>query len=224
MLPKQLKDSQRHQRQPKQVELFLQSQIWQNCQQWQWLWWSYGNTLPTKRFIFQNYCYATFIDHCTETKKRSGQTGDRGKKVVYGDGRIRIATGIASTSKYTPPPPPQESFLPAARLPTPYYPAPSQETRSPTPPPMSPPLRTPGNPIIIEDDDEELDRLDDNFYTAESMFSTPVSFLLYCRECTNRQHQYFECPQYICNHCYQQAPGHHMVSDCPRSWSQWLQP
>ena len=30
--------------------------------------------------------------------------------------------------------PPQESFLPATRPPTPYYPAPSQETRSPTPP------------------------------------------------------------------------------------------
>ena len=52
--------------------------------------------------------------------------------------------------------PPRESFSPAARPPTPYYPASSQKTRSPTPPPMSPPLGTPGNPIIIEDD-EELD-------------------------------------------------------------------
>ena len=33
MLPKQLKDSQRHQRQPKQVELFLQS-CWLNIQHW----------------------------------------------------------------------------------------------------------------------------------------------------------------------------------------------
>ena len=109
--------------------------------------------------------------------------------------------------------PPRESFSPVTRPPTPYYPAPSQETRSPTPPPMSPPLGTPGNPIITEDD-EELDGQSDNFYTAESTFSTPVSFLLHCQECTERQHQYYECPQYICDHCYQRAPGHR-VSDCP---------
>ena len=119
---------------------------------------------------------------------------------------------------------PQESFSPTAQPPTLYYPAPSQETRSPTPPPTSPPLGTPGNPIIIEDDNEELDGWSDNFYTAESTFSMPVSFLLHCQECTNWQHQYFEYPQYICNHCYQWAPGHR-VSDClERSWSWWLQP
>ena len=28
--------------------------------------------------------------------------------------------------------------------------------------------------------------------------------------------------QYICNHCYQRVLGH-WVSDCPRSWSWWLQ-
>ena len=50
---------------------------------------------------------------------------------------------------------------------------------------MSPPLGTPGNLIVIEDDDEELDRLDNNFYTAKLMFSTAVSFLLHCQECTN---------------------------------------
>ena len=98
--------------------------------------------------------------------------------------------------------PPRESFSPAARPPTPYYPAPSQKTRSPTPPPTSPPLRTPGNPIIIEDN-KELDRRSDDFYTAESTFSTPVSFFLHCQECTDRRHQYYECPQYICDHCYQ---------------------
>ena len=42
------------------------------------------------------------MDHCTETKRRSRQTGDWGKKGIYWDGRIRIATGIASTSKHTP--------------------------------------------------------------------------------------------------------------------------
>ena len=82
--------------------------------------------------------------------------------------------------------PPRESFSPTARPPTPYYPAPGKETRSPTPPPTSPPLGTPGNPIIIEDDEEELDRRSDNFYTVESTFSTPVSFLLHCQECTNQ--------------------------------------
>ena len=42
------------------------------------------------------------MDHCTETKKRSGQTGDWGKKDIYWDGRIRISTGIAPTLKCTP--------------------------------------------------------------------------------------------------------------------------
>ena len=78
---------------------------------------------------------------------------------------------------------PKESFSPAAQLPTPYYPAPGQETRSPTPPLMSPPLGTPGNLIVVKDSDKELDGQDNNFYTAESTFSTPVSFLLHCQEC-----------------------------------------
>ena len=109
--------------------------------------------------------------------------------------------------------PPWESFSPAAQMPTPYYPAPSQEMRFPTPPLMSPPLGTPGNPIIIEDDNKELDGWSDDFYTAESTFSMPVSFLLHCQECTDQQHQYYKCPQYICDHCYWWAPGH-WVSDC----------
>ena len=116
-----------------------------------------------------------------------------------------------------------ESFSPPAWLPIPYYPAPSQEMRSPTPPLMSPPLGTPGNPIVIEDDDKEPDGWSNNFYTAELTFSTPVSFLLHCQECTNQWHQYFECPQYICDHCYRQALGH-QVSDCLRCWSWRLQP
>ena len=91
--------------------------------------------------------------------------------------------------------PPWESFSPAAQPPTPYYPAPSQETRSPTPLMTSPPLGTPGNLIVIEDDDEELDRRSDDFYTVELTFSMLVSFLLHCQECTNWRHQYFECPQ-----------------------------
>ena len=75
---------------------------------------------------------------------------------------------------------------PYSRPPTPYYPASGQEARSPTPPLTSPPLGTPGNPIIIEDDEEELDRRSDDFYTAESTFSTPISFLLHCQECTDQ--------------------------------------
>ena len=41
------------------------------------------------------------MDHCTEIKKRSGQTGSWGKN-IYWDGRIGIATGIAPISKRTP--------------------------------------------------------------------------------------------------------------------------
>ena len=117
------------------------------------------------------------------------------------------------------------SLEPYTRQPTPYYPAPGQEARSLTPPPTSPPLGTPGNPIIIEDDEEEFDRRSNDFYTAESTFSTPISFLLHCQECTDRRHQYYECPQYICDHCYRRAPRHR-VSDCPDRyyWSRWLQP
>ena len=77
------------------------------------------------------------------------------------------------------------SLEPYSQPPPLYYPAPGQEARSPTPPPTSSPLGTPGNPIIIEDDEEKLDRRSDNFYTAELTFSTPVSFLLHCQECTD---------------------------------------
>ena len=126
--------------------------------------------------------------------------------------------------------PPQESFSPETQPPTPYYPAPDQETRyqesvkqSPTPPPTPPPPGAQGNPIIIADSDEKEDGWDDNFYSAESTFSTPISFLLHCQECQDQWHQYFKCPQYICNHCYQWVPMH-QVSDCPEHWSQWLQP
>ena len=74
--------------------------------------------------------------------------------------------------------PPQESFSPVTQLPTLYYPAPRQETRSPTPPPTSPPLGTPGILIIIADEDEELDRRSNNFYIVELTFSTPVVMTL----------------------------------------------
>ena len=76
--------------------------IWNNHQrQWQ-LWRSHGNTLPTKRFVFQNYNYATFIYHSTKPKKRSGKTGGWGEENIHRDGGIRITTGIVSISKCTP--------------------------------------------------------------------------------------------------------------------------
>ena len=78
------------------------SQIWYNHQWWWWLWRFYSNTLPTKRFIYQNHHYATFMDHCTETKKRSRQTGGWGKKDIHWDGRIKFATGIVPILKRTP--------------------------------------------------------------------------------------------------------------------------
>ena len=159
------------------------------------------------------------MDHCTETKNKSRQTGDWGKKVVYGVGRIRITTGIASTSKHTP----LRILLTSSMTAHSILLCTKPGNEIPTPPPTSPPLGAPGNPIVIEDVNEELDGWSDSFYTAESTFSMPVSFLLHCQECTDWWHQYFECPQYICNHCYWQAPGHR-VSDCLRHWSQWLQP
>ena len=47
----------------------------------------------------------------------------------------------------------------------------------PYPLPMSLPLGAIENLIIVEDSDEELDGRDNEFYTAELMFSTTVSFL-----------------------------------------------
>jgi hypothetical protein len=37
--------------------------------------------------------------------------------------------------------------------------------------------------------------------------------LLHCQDCIDRQHFYFDCYQYICDHCLMNAP-HHQVSDC----------
>ena len=203
-------------------------QIWQNHRWWQWLWWPYGHIISTNWFIFKNHHYATSMDYYTKIEKRSRWTRGQSEEVVYGDGRTRVATGIAPILKHTP----WESFSPAAQPPTLYYPAQDQETkyqesiewsRSPTLPLTSPPLGAQGNLIIIEDSSEELDGWDNNFYTAELTFSTPVSFLLHCQECEDWTHRYFECPQYICDYCCWWALMHR-VSDCPRHWSQWLQP
>jgi len=119
---------------------------------------------------------------------------------------------------------------------SPYYPAPpADETpaqddlssyeesppRSPTSPTTSldqliPPLGSIGNPIIISDEDNDTEDSSDDpeYLTARSTFTTPSLLLLQCDECTHGDHYYFECPQYICDHCYRRAPMHR-VSDCP---------
>lgn len=118
---------------------------------------------------------------------------------------------------------------PFSRPPTPYpyYPTQADETpaqdnddllsyRSPTPPTtllnqLVPPLGERGNPIIISDDDDDSQP---EYLTARSSFSTPSHILLHCQDCVDRLHWYFECPQYICDHCRRRQPMHR-VSDCP---------
>jgi hypothetical protein len=79
-----------------------------------------------------------------------------------------------------------------------------------------PPLGTIGNPIVVDDDEDDIDRLFSrpSHHEARSTFSTPTLQLLHCQDCTNGNHYYFDCPQYICDHCLMHAP-HHRVSDCP---------
>ena len=99
------------------------------------------------------------MDYCTETEKRSRQTRDQSKKVVYRDGRIRIATDIASTSKHTP----SRILLTSSMTAHSILSCTRPGDKIPYPPSMSPPLKVPGNPIIVEDSDKELDRQDNNF-------------------------------------------------------------
>jgi hypothetical protein len=86
-----------------------------------------------------------------------------------------------------------------------------------------PPSGTIGNPIIVSDDND-IDSLFSrpSHHEAQSTFTTPTLQLLHCRDCTNQHHFYFDCPQYICDHCLMHAP-HHRKSDCPNHWSRWLQ-
>jgi hypothetical protein len=79
-----------------------------------------------------------------------------------------------------------------------------------------PPLETIGNPIVVDDDEDDIDRLFScpSYHEAQSTFTTPTLQLLYCQDCTNGTHYYFECPQYICDHCLMHAP-HHRESNCP---------
>jgi hypothetical protein len=86
-----------------------------------------------------------------------------------------------------------------------------------------PPSGMIGNFIVVSDDKDNIDSLfsSPSHHEAWSTFTTLTLQLLHCRDCTNRCHFYFDCPQYICNCCLMHAP-HHCESDCPNHWSQWL--
>jgi hypothetical protein len=86
-----------------------------------------------------------------------------------------------------------------------------------------PPSGMIGNPIVVRDDEDDIDSLFSypSHHEARSTFTTPMLQLLHCQDCTNRHHFYFDCPQYICDHCLMHAP-HHWKSDCPNCWSWWL--
>jgi hypothetical protein len=79
-----------------------------------------------------------------------------------------------------------------------------------------PPLGTIGNPIVVSNDEDNINSLFSrpSYHEARSTFTTPTLQLLHCQDCTNRHHFYFNCPQYICDHCLMHAP-HHRESDCP---------
>jgi hypothetical protein len=79
-----------------------------------------------------------------------------------------------------------------------------------------PPLVTIGNPIIVSDDEDDIESSLScpSYCEAQLTFTTPMLQLLYCQDCTNRCHYYFDCPQYICDHCLMHAPHYH-ESDCP---------
>jgi hypothetical protein len=72
-----------------------------------------------------------------------------------------------------------------------------------------------GNPIVFSDDedDNESSLSCPSYHEAQSTFTTPSLQLCHCQDCTDQQHYYFDCHQYICNHCLINAP-HHQVSDC----------
>jgi hypothetical protein len=79
-----------------------------------------------------------------------------------------------------------------------------------------PPLGTIGNLIVVSDDKDDINSLfsHPSHHEARSTFTMPTLQLLHCQDCTNRHHFYFDCPQYICDHCLMHVP-HHRKSDCP---------
>jgi hypothetical protein len=87
-----------------------------------------------------------------------------------------------------------------------------------------PPLGTIKNPIIISNDEDDIESSlsRPSYHEAWLTFTTPSLQLLHCQDCTDRWHFYFDCHQYICDHCLMNPP-HHQVSNCPNRWSRWLQ-
>jgi hypothetical protein len=78
-----------------------------------------------------------------------------------------------------------------------------------------PSLGTINNPLVISNDEDDIESLIScPSYREARSFSTPVRILLHCQDCVERRHLYYQCPQYICDHCLQYAPMHRMT-DCP---------
>jgi hypothetical protein len=67
--------------------------------------------------------------------------------------------------------------------------------------PLSP-LGTVENPIVISDDEDNIDSSlnHPSHHEAQLTFTTPTLYLLHCQECVDHRHLYFKCLQYICNH------------------------
>jgi hypothetical protein len=84
-----------------------------------------------------------------------------------------------------------------------------------------PPLGMIGNPIVVDNDEDDIDSLfsSPSHHEVRLTFTIPTLQLLHCQDCTNWRHHYFDCPQYICDHCLMHAP-HHCESNCPNRWSQ----
>jgi hypothetical protein len=77
------------------------------------------------------------------------------------------------------------------------------------------PLGMIGNPIVVSDDKDDIDSplSHASYHEAQLTFTTPTLQLLHCQDCTDRRHFYFDCPQYICDHCLMSAP-YYCVSNC----------
>jgi hypothetical protein len=58
-----------------------------------------------------------------------------------------------------------------------------------------PPLGTIGNPIVVDDDEDDIDSLFScpSYHEVRLTFTTPTLQLLHCQDCTNRSHFYFDC-------------------------------
>jgi hypothetical protein len=73
-----------------------------------------------------------------------------------------------------------------------------------------PPLGMIGNPIVVSNNEDDIKSSlsHPSYHEAQSMLTSPSLQLLHCQDCTDRYHYYFDCHQYICNHCLINAPHH----------------